>query len=347
MINKYTFYMLMIAFFAITGCSREQTSQVLVLNGHTMGTSYSVSIADAVDDHQLSSLGEAIQARLQALNDRFSTYKPDSEISRFNQTLTTDWFPVSSELAMVVNAAQQISDISEGAFDITVAPLVNLWGFGPTPQATMIPNAAEIQAQRAMVGYHLLDVQREPPALHKQIPQLTIDLSAIAKGYAVDCIAELVSDAGIQHYLIEIGGELRAQGERAPNKPWRIAIERPDSTHRSIFKVVPLHNSAMATSGDYRNFFEVAGTRYSHTINPKTGAPVSHHLASVTVFDTTTMRADGYATALLVLGPQAGLALARKQQLAAILIERTETGEHVYTSPAAQAMLAVSVESAP
>jgi len=308
----------------LAGCGQGNEQQLLALRGATMGTTYSVQVLEPPAALDRNALAKRIKTRLSDINGLMSTYQPSSELSRFNASSATDWFLVSPELVAVVKAARAVSDASAGAFDITVGPLVNLWGFGPTLSADVLPNAGEIQAARARVGWRQLDVQLQPPALRKARPDLYVDLSAIAKGYAVDQLATLVEAFGIENYLVEIGGELRGRGLNSRGEPWRIAIERPETSKRAMFRVVALHDMGMATSGDYRNFFEVDGEQYSHTIDPATGEPVDHRLASVTVLAAETMQADAWATALLVLGPERGFALAEQLGLAAFFIEHAE-----------------------
>jgi thiamine biosynthesis lipoprotein len=313
----------------ISGCERSAEPPVLRLQGATMGTSYSVQIVAPAAELDRAALAERIEARLTEINALMSTYQPDSELSRFNAQDATAWFRVSPQVVAVLQSAQQISRASGGAFDVTVGPLVNLWGFGPNVSAEALPSPAAIAGERARVGWQRLQLRTQPPALRKTHADLAVDLSAIAKGYAVDQVAELLETAGLTDYLVEIGGELRGRGRNGRGQPWQIAIERPETDKRAIFRVVALRDLAMATSGDYRNFFEVAGRRYSHTIDPTTGRPVGHRLASVTVLAESAMRADAWATALLVLGPEQGMALADEQGLAALFIEQIggDTGD--------------------
>jgi thiamine biosynthesis lipoprotein len=269
-----------------------------------------------------AALYERISAELASVNERMSTYQADSELSRFNVAETTDWFPVSAELVRLTDTALAVSTLTNGAFDVTVGPLVNLWGFGPEVKADQLPSQAEIDAARARVGWDLLHTRVEPPALRKDRTDLYVDLSAIAKGYGVDRMAAVLEDVGITDYLVEIGGELRGRGRNAEGEPWRIAIERPDAGRRAVLRVVALTDRAMATSGDYRNFFELNGKRYSHTIDPATGRPVDHQLASVTVLAERCAEADAWATALLVLGPARGMTVANERGLIALFVER-------------------------
>ncbi|MBK5930111.1 FAD:protein FMN transferase ApbE [Halochromatium salexigens] len=329
----------------LAGCEQAEDPRVLVLRGSTMGTNYSVQIVEPSAALDRDALAEQINARLADITTLMSTYQPGSELSRFNNADVTEWFLVSPELEAVVEAAQAVSEASAGAFDVTVGPLVNLWGFGPSPRIEDLPSAGDIQAARARVGWRQLEVQAQPPALRKSRPDLYVDLSAIAKGYAVDQLAGLVESHGIVDYLVEIGGELRGRGVNGHGEPWRIAIERPDAGQRAVFQVVALRDLGMATSGDYRNFVEIDGQRYSHTIDPATGRPVGHRLASVTVLADDCMQADAWATALLVLGPERGLALAEQRGLAALFIEhaREAADGDAFVTQATAAFGALSV----
>jgi thiamine biosynthesis lipoprotein len=308
----------------LAGCSspREQ----VVLRGATMGTTYSVQLVDPPQTVEPAVLQEQVDDVLADINAVMSTYDAGSELSRFNASSSTDWYGVSAELAGVVAVAQGVSAASGGAFDVTVGPLVNLWGFGPGDGSRVPPDPERVRAAKLRTGYGKLDVRRSPPALRKAVPDLYVDLSAIAKGYGVDRVAALLDTAGVEDYLVEIGGELLARGRNARGEPWRIAVERPDPSGRTVQQVVALTDAALATSGDYRNFFEAGGTRYSHTIDPATGRPVTHDLASVTVLGADAMHADAHATALLVMGVDRGLRFARAAELAALFISRTGTG---------------------
>lgn len=314
------------------GCSspREQ----VVLHGATMGTTYNVQLVDPPHRVEPAALQDRVDDVLADINAAMSTYDAGSELSRFNASSSTDWYAVSAELAGVVAAALDVSEASGGAFDVTVGPLVNLWGFGPADGPGVPPNPEQVSAVKLRTGYGKLDARLSPPALRKSVPDLYVDLSAIAKGYGVDRVAALLNVAGVEDYLVEIGGELRARGLNARGEPWRIAVERPDPAGRTVQQVVALTDAAMATSGDYRNFFEAGGTRYSHTIDPATGRPVTHDLASVTVLGADAMHADAHATALLVMGVDGGLQFARTAGLAVLFISRTGTGFETRATPA-------------
>ncbi|HSG90695.1 MAG TPA: FAD:protein FMN transferase [Pseudomonadales bacterium] len=308
---------------------------LLALDGRTMGTSWSLRVAAPPETLREAELQNAVEARLARINGLMSTYDPDSTLSRFNAARGSAWFPVDAELVFVIDAAQELSRLSDGAFDITVAPLVNLWGFGPgaTVGAQELPDAAAIGAARGQIGWQRLETRAEPPALRKD-GDLQVDLSAIAKGYGVDAMAELLEARGVTDYLVEIGGELRARGRNGRDQPWRVGVEVPDPARRGVAReAIGLEAGAVATSGDYRNFFTVDGVRYSHTIDPATGRPVEHAAASVTVLHPSAMWADGWATTLNVLGAERGLALAAERQLPVLFILYAEDGLEERSSP--------------
>ncbi len=322
-----------IAVLLVIGCigylnqNKTATDQLLAVSGTTMGTSYHIKLAPAPEQKiDLPVLKNKISSRLDDIDRQMSTYKQDSEISRFNRHSSNNWMPISAETKAVVGTAQQISQLSAGAFDITIGKLVNLWGFGPTINLDTIPDDDTIQALRSQVGYHKLELRQTPPALRKSSDAVYLDLSAIAKGYAVDAIAQLLLDDQINNFLVEIGGEIITHGQKRQQLPWVIGIESPIAGERSIRRKLHLPDVAMATSGDYRNYFEHENSRYSHTIDPATGYPIKHQLASVTVIDRSCMRADALATAIMVLGPDKGLALAQKHQLAIFML--VKQGDH-------------------
>lgn len=295
-------------------------------HGSTMGTTFSVKVTLLPATQSPEALKAEIDALLREINQQMSTYLPDSELSRFNSNRSTDWIEVSPALYTVVATAQQISQLSDGAFDITVGPLVNLWGFGPDPARDSAPPPEHIDALRDRVGYRLLALRENPPALKKQHPEMYLDLSALAKGYGVDRVAALLESQGMHDYLVEIGGELKLHGLNARREFWHIAIEKPTPEWRMVQKIVPLTDIGVATSGDYRNYFEQNGKRYSHTIDPATGYPITHTLASVTLLAPSAMLADAWATAMMVLGAERGMALALQQNLAAYFLVKRDEG---------------------
>lgn len=300
------------------GCDQTQQADIV---GNTMGTTYSIKIIST--DIDQANLTAEVETRLRDINGLMSTYMPDSELSRFNQSPANEWFNVSPEIIEVLAMAADIYRLSEGSFDVTVGPLVNLWGFGPNPGPDQVPAAKQINEILETIGFEHLQVRAD--ALRKNV-DLYVDLSAIAKGYAVDQLASLLDNHGIQRYLVEIGGELRGKGVNAQDQPWRVAVELPESNQRIPYRIIELVDMGMATSGDYRNYFEQGGVRYSHTIDPATGYPIRHNLASVTVLAPSTAMADGLATAIDVMGADRGLALAEAQGLAVFVILKRGDG---------------------
>ncbi len=310
-------------FFILTQASVYASEPLIEFSGATMGTAYSIKVAgDSVPED----LQQQVDQRLDEINALMSTYEAESEVSRFNRAPAETWFEVSAETLQVVLLAQEISRTSDGAFDITTGPLVRLWGFGAGAETTGFkpPGENEIKTVLAKTGFSRLKVRKDPPALQKLVDGLEIDLSGIAKGYAVDQVAQVLMSHGIKNYLVEIGGEVRVGGERSAGAPWRVGIEAPDTDARRVHSVLKLTSTAMASSGDYRNYHEYDGVRYSHTINPSTGRPVSHNLTAVTTLAKDCATADAAATAILVLGPEQGKMWAESQGIAAISFSRTE-----------------------
>ena len=317
----------------LLACSDRSGQQTYDLVGHTMGTTWSVRLVQKGELAESELLRAAIEGRLEELNARLSTYIDSSEVSRFGAHDGTNWFSVSADTYEVVRKAIEISELSDGAFDITIGPLVDLWGFGASGPRVSLPAQADIDNLLANIGHTLIEVRELPMAVRKMRAAVQIDLSAIAKGYAVDEIARLLDGYGFPSYMVEIGGEVRTRGSRADGQAWRIAIEDPDAEKRAVQRILPLRNLAVATSGDYRNFFDYDGKRYTHTLDPRTGWPVAHNLASVSVISETAMAADALATALLVLGSQKGLDLAVQKNIAASFIVRNELGLQELQSP--------------
>jgi len=308
---------------ALGACGDSPVNRpVQELVGSTMGTTFNVKVIAPPADLDLASLQQDIQETLDAINKAMSTYVDDSELSQFNASDSTEWIEVSAELCHAVEAAQIISHFTDGAFDITVGPLVNLWGFGPSESTMTPPSDEQVALALSDTGHVKLHTDCAVPALRKDSPGINVDLSAFAKGHAVDQVADLLDGRALTDYLVEIGGELRLRGLNGKNERWAIAIETPDRTARSVQTVIHVTDTGMATSGDYRNYFEHDGSHYSHTIDPRTGRPITHNGASVTVVADTAAFADAAATALLVMGPEAGLALAEQESIAAYFLLR-------------------------
>lgn len=299
----------------VSGCDVPQGGGVI--RGETMGTSYTVKISQLPTDVTLEDLSEQIEGALLEVNQQMSTYLRDSELTRFNEASDLDWIDVSPATAKVVQEASQMSALTGGAFDPTVSPWVDLWSFGPDPRQHASPSRDEIEHLRPLIGVDLIEVRDQPPAIRRQKPGVRIDLSGIAKGYAVDRLAEILASRDVKGYMIEIGGEVRADGVNANGKPWRIGIESPTAEQRQIAKVIELQG-ALATSGDYRNFFVEDGKRYSHLIDPRSGLPIDHRLVSVSVLDDHCIRADALATSLMVMGPDEGFEFANAHNIPAM-----------------------------
>jgi thiamine biosynthesis lipoprotein len=323
---------LVLAAFVLAACGDRAPSWQL--SGNTMGTQFNVTVAQPLEQEEREGLQQDIDAELEEVENAMSTYLVHSDISRFNASTSPDWFPVSESTCRAIEIAARVSSLSEGAFDVTVGPLVNLWGFGPAPARIDPPPQAAIDAALERVDYRLVRADCEQPALKKEQPDVYVDLSAYAKGFGVDRVAELLDSRGILRYLVEIGGELRMRGLNAHGARWSVAIESPDAGGRNVSRIVAITDTAMATSGDYRNFFEYRGERYSHTIDPRTGRPTTHALASVTVVDESAALADAMATALLVLGPESGFNLARREGIPAYFQLRTASGLTERLTPA-------------
>jgi thiamine biosynthesis lipoprotein len=308
---------------ALAACSpRAARDDQVAFAGATMGSSYTVRARAATGD--AAHLQQAVQRALDAVDERMSLFRTESELSRLNRTPAGAPFGLSADLAAVLLAAHEVSAASAGAFDITVAPAVERWGFG-TRAARRVPEPAAVVADRSLIGWRLLQVDGARGVALKQAP-LAADLGGIAKGWGVDRAAAALEALGVADYMIEVGGEVRARGRNAQGTPWRIGIEEPDAVPQRPRWIVGLDGAAMATSGDYRNFFIEGGRRYSHEIDPTLAAPVAHALASVTVVAADAMRADALATALMVLGPDRGRALAERLGLAAQFVVRRPGG---------------------
>ncbi len=305
---------------------QSQDRKLVAINGLTMGTSYSVKIIPAGVAADRNEIYNHIEKILTDINQSMSTYINDSELSRFNQSKNTDWQELSDDLTLVIEHGNQVSLMTNGAFDITVGPLVNLWGFGPDPFNPEIPSDPVIQSVMQHMGFKKLIFDKASNRIAKTDPDVTIDLSGIAKGFAVDKIAQYLDESGFKHYLVEVGGELIAKGTNTTQIPWQIGIEQSKPFNRSVQRIIGLDNIAMATSGDYRNYFEKDGIRYSHTIDPTTGKPIHHTLAAVTVLHPSAMHADALATAFMVSGEEKSLSLANQFGVGIYMIIKTQSG---------------------
>jgi thiamine biosynthesis lipoprotein len=296
--------------FLIVGCGSKRE---VLLSGQTMGTTYHITIvAGYFDSHK--DLKVKIDKRLEDINQSMSTYRKNSEISRFNNLRNTgEKLYVSGDFWQVMTVARKIYQLTGGAWDGTVAPLVNLWGFGSTKNKATIPAKSAIQAHLADIGFNHIEVGADR-CLIKRKTTVSVDLASIAKGYAVDQVAALIRKRGIDNFLVEIGGEVYAAGLRKDGKPWKIGINQPQKNApiNQVYKVVNLNDRAFATSGDYRIYFEIDGQRFSHIIDPRTGYPVTSGVVSASIVAANCILADGLATALVVLGSEKGLELVNR-----------------------------------
>ena len=314
----------------LSGCfpSNDSGKTEVLLQGRTMGTTYHVKVVSTVEHVDTLKLQEKIDNVLRQVNQEMSTYIPNSEISLFNKSTSTKPVEVSVGFARVLAESIRLGELSGGKLDITVGPLVNLWGFGPEHRPDKVPSDEVLAKTRARIG--LSNLHLNGHMLSKDIPDLYVDLSTTAKGYGVDVVAELLESNGISHYLVEIGGEMRLKGFKHTGELWAVAIEKPifdpSGAHRAVQQVIIPKDNAVATSGDYRNYFEENGQRFSHIIDPDTGKPINHNLVSVTVIAPQSMTADGLSTTLMVMGVEKGMAFAVENNIAALFIYKTENG---------------------
>lgn len=324
--QKIKLLMLTTLLVALSGCfpSNKSDKAEILLQGRTMGTTYNIKVVSTLEKVKSIKLQQQIDEALKQVNQEMSTYIPSSEISQFNQSKSTEAMDISDGFARVLAESLRLGEISQGKLDITVGPLVNLWGFGPEYRPESTPSDELIAKTKSQIGLENLSLTGNK--LTKTKPDLAIDLSTIAKGYGVDVVAELIEANGFSNYLVEIGGELRLKGVKSTGELWVVAIEKPITTERSVQQFIVPKDNAMATSGDYRNYFEADGIRFSHIIDPDTGKPIKHNLVSVTVIHPSSMTADGLSTLLMVLGAEKGLAFAEQHQLAAYFISKSEHG---------------------
>jgi thiamine biosynthesis lipoprotein len=298
-----------------------------------MGTTYTVKVVAAPAGHTRDSLRAEVEAILGRIDRQFSTYRDDSEISRFNLADSTEWLPVSADVVAVARTARRMSQWSGGAFDITAAPLLSLWGFGRKPGNERVPGAAEIAAAQRNVGYRKLQIRASPPALRKQVHEVQLDLNALVAGHAADLVAARFEQLGVRNYLVDMGGEFRLKGHNALGHAWAVAVEAPFPDRQRTGRILELTDCAVSTSGSYRNFFELDGQRYTHVLDARNGRPIRHDLASVTVLAPTALEADAWATALLILGHEEGMRLAEHERLAALfMVRRGEDFEETASS---------------
>jgi len=304
----------------VAGCSTaDKNDDIIKLHGSTMGTTYNIQYVNNDESINKDMLLNETDDLLNSIDLLMSTWRSDSELSQINNRPVGEWLSVSANTLYVLELALSISKKTHGAFDVTLEPLIEIWGFASNEVKKSIPDPKSIKYALKNIGYEHLEIDHDKGMIKKRMP-IRINLSAIAKGYAVDKIAEHFDTKGIKAYLIEVGGELRLKGNKSNYAKWKVAIETPLIDKRKSFQQMNITNRAIATSGDYRNFYEINGKRYSHTIDPVTGYTVTHGLASVTVISQTAAYADAIATALMVMGPDKGYHFCEKYKIPAFFI---------------------------
>lgn len=316
----------------LAGCSLFEKPQVVELSGlafHSMG--WAVKVAALPEGKTAAQLQQELQQSLDAANTVLSTYQRDTELMRFNAAPAGQWIKVSPMLFNAVREAQAVSVATQGRYDITVGPLVNLWGFGPDAVPVKIPSEAAIAAARQFVGFEKIALDASAMALRHE-PGVKLDLSSMGEGIAVEVMVAQLQSLGLSDFMVSVAGCTRVSGKKPDGRPWVIAIEKPDGSGE-VQQLLKLESSSISTSGSYRNYREIDGLRYSHTIDPATGRPITHRGVSVSVIGGDTARVDAWATALNVLGPEEGYALAEARRIPAYFIFHTDKGAEVrYTS---------------
>jgi thiamine biosynthesis lipoprotein len=320
---------------ALAGCATGHPYSP-TLRGETMGSAWTVQLSAAVTADRVPALQAGAQAQFDAVNLALSTWRPDSALSRFNENDSGEWVDIDPELAKVMSYGLGLAESSGGAYDLTVGPLVNLWGFGPDPQRDAAPDPAAIESARARVGWRKVEVDLANHRARKA-PGVRVDLSSLGKGRGVDRVAAYLDAQGVTNYLIDLSGKLRARGVSSSGRPWLVGVEQPaaddpSGAPRTVESAVSLRDSSIATSGDYRKYFESGGKHYSHIIDPRTGWPVTHATLSATAIASTCMEADALATAYMVMAPDAALRLADAAGVPALWISRADGGYRLQRS---------------
>lgn len=313
------------------GCGRtaHPSASTIEITGPTMGTTFSVKVVPGptgLAAGEREALTAAIGARLARIDQQWSTWRVDSALSAFNAATSLEPTGVDDETFEILRLAVEVGEFTGGALDVTIGPLIDAWGFGPNGQADVAPAETALAELSQGLGVGQLELDPVARTIRKRDARVRCDLSAIAAGYAADLVAALLEDRGHRNFLVDMGGELVARGRNDAGTPWQIAVERPQSMGRNALRIVPLSDMAIATSGDYRNVREVDGARVTHILDPRTRRPVAHRLASVTVVDPSGARADALSTALMVMGPDEGLAFAEKHRVAALLLVPDDRG---------------------
>lgn len=329
--------LMLLATVILAGCSENDRplDTPVRFEGGIFGSFYQVTVADPLTQGEANTLEEGFLAELESVDQAMSTYRDDAELIAFNEAPLNEWQPLSNELIEVLAISRSVSEASHGAFDITIGSLVNLWSFGPEARPENIPSEAELNERLATIGYDAVEVDVERMQA-RRTRDVFADLSGVAKGHGADRVAAYLDQQGIENYLVNLGGDIVARGHRDTEEqsPWRIGIEVPEDGQQTAQHILPLSEISVATSGDYRNYFEVDGERFSHTIDPRTGWPVKHQLASVSVFHPSNAWADAWATAILVVGNEEGLEMALDNNLSVLILTREDEHWRSLASPA-------------
>lgn len=319
----------LLAAFTLAGCSENDRplDTPVRFEGGIFGSFYQVTLAESLTQGEANSLEEGFLAELESVDQAMSTYRDDAELIAFNEAPLDEWQPLSNELIEVLAISRSVAEASHGAFDITVGSVVNLWSFGPEARPEEVPSEDELNERLATIGYDAVEVDVERMQA-RRTRDVFADLSGVAKGHGTDRVAAYLDQQGIENYLVNLGGDIVARGYRdvEDQTPWRIGIEVPEDGEQTAQHILPLSDISVATSGDYRNYFEVDGERFSHTIDPRTGLPVKHELASVSVFHPSNAWADAWATAIMATGKEEGLQMVLENNLSALIL--IKDGEH-------------------
>ncbi len=318
----------------LNGCEPAKTVQKF--EGYTQGTTYHMSFWSSKNTIDAIALQKQVDEELQRLDIQLSNYRDDSVIEKFNAQNSTEPQLLSEEIITLIQAAKVASEATQGCYDLTIKPLFDLWGF--KGESLTQPSPSNLKTALSQVGFNQIDIM-DSTHLRKKNPTLKIDLSSVGQGYSVSQIASIFKAQGIDNYLVEIGGELQTVGKKPDNSSWRVALEKPLSTQRSMHKIITMNRTepmSVTTSGTYHHFFDKDGKRYSHILDAKTGTPITHNTVSVSVFDENATQAEVWDTALLCLGREAGMDVANKMGLAALFIEQdgdnfTEFSSHALT----------------
>ncbi|MEG0969054.1 MAG: FAD:protein FMN transferase [Pseudomonas sp.] len=319
---------------SLVACGQGNTLERV--SGPTMGSSYTVQYVRTPQGPTPEQVRREVEAILEGVDKRFSTYRSDSLIAAFNRLPVNSCQPMPADVLELVRVGEQLSQQSDGAFDLTVEPLLDLWGFGPQSRVEKVPSEQALASARQRVGHGHLRIVGEQ--LCKDAP-VEVDFNSIAAGHAVDLLVARLQTLGVADFLVEATGELKALGRKPDGSHWKVAVELPREDRQIAQQVLAVDGFGVSTSGDYRNYFEENGQRYSHTFDARLGRPVKHDLAAVTVFDRSTLMADGYSTLLLVLGPQQGWDFALKHQIAAVFVTRVADGFVSRSTPAFEQLM--------